>query len=188
MEHVVQEPDTDQWQGILRGDPLAWHAFVANAAPHLLSCIRAALARLGAQAEATDVLQEVFLKLCRDDFRLLRGYDPSRARLSTWLRVLAARCAIDHLRRQGRLREALPIDPDQLPAQPNRPARIDLPADLLTPRQTLLLRLLYEHDLDVPTAAAFLHISEQSVRSLHHKAMQRLRAAAASGLLHPARG
>jgi RNA polymerase sigma-70 factor (ECF subfamily) len=184
----VQEPDSEQWSGILRGDPLAWRAFVDSASPCLLSSIRSALAGLGAKADASDVLQEVFLKLCRDDFRLLRGYDPSRARLSTWLRVVAAHCAIDLLRRQQLHHEALPLDLDQLPGQPLWPATIDLPAGLLTPRQTLLLRLLYEHDFDVPSAAGFLHISEQSVRSLHHKALLRLRAAAASGQLHPERG
>ncbi|MBL8674031.1 MAG: hypothetical protein JNL07_04020, partial [Rhodospirillales bacterium] len=45
----------------------------------------------------------------------------------------------------------------------------------LTDRQALVLKLLYDRDMDVAEAAGFLKVDAQTVRSTHHKAMLRLR-------------
>lgn len=46
---------------------------------------------------ATDVLQEVFIKI----WRQIDHYDPSRARLYTWMFTIARTTAIDHVRSKG---------------------------------------------------------------------------------------
>ena len=118
------------------------------------------------------------MRLCKDDFRLLRSYDPARASLSTWLTIVARSTARDALRR--RRAEAVPIEsvPEaRLAVEPVEPAiRLKLPEALLSPRQREILAMLYDREMDVAEIARALGIDAQTVRSTHHKAMIKLRA------------
>jgi len=161
---------------LLRGEPGAWAAFVDASAPLLRGAIRRVLGGHGLADATADVLQEVYLKLCRQDARLLRGYRRERARLSTWLCVVAAHAALDEVRtrRRARATESAAVCAEAV-AAPAPP--FQLPPDLLSPRQLLVLRLLHERGLEVAEVARLLGIAEQSVRSLHHKALAKLREA-----------
>lgn len=164
---------------VTSGDPDAWEHFVPAAASLARAVIRRLLARHRLGDHTDDVVQEVFVRLCRNDFRLLKSYDSARASLSTWLGVIASAAAIDFLRAQAR-HAAEPLDTsigraatlDSMPGSD----RLELPPDLLTPRQRIILRLSYEQDLDVPEIARLLNIQAQTVRSMRHKAIERLRA------------
>ena len=54
--------------------------------------------------------------------------------------------------------------------------RLSYPQELLSPRQREILALIYDRDMDVAEIAARLRIDAQTVRSMHHKAMLKLRA------------
>ena len=54
--------------------------------------------------------------------------------------------------------------------------KLRIPAGLLTERQTLILKCLYDEERDVAEVAQLLKIDAQTVRSTHHKALLRLRA------------
>ena len=115
------------------------------------------------------------MRLCRDDFRLLREYDPARAHLSPWLGVIAYRAAIDWLRRR-RTGIALDDVPEAaLSVQQPSHERLIIPPDLLTERQALVVKLLYDRDMEVADVAKLLRVDAQTVRSTHHKALLRLR-------------
>lgn len=166
------------------GDKRAWDAFVVVAAPLVRGVVHRILAKAGRGQDAPDVVQDAFVRLCRDDFRVLREFDAARARLSTWLGVIAASAAVDHLRRAGP--RAIALDevaehalPRTAPADPPEP--LALPEGLLTPRQLLILKLLYEDDCSVAEAAHALGLEAQTVRSQRHKAFERLRAWLARG-------
>lgn len=158
-----------------RGESGAWQAFVRRYAGLVAAAVRG-IAREPAEIE--DLAQEVFLRLCRNDFRLLHSYDPTRAGLSTWLTIVARSTARDALRR--RRPAAVPIDavPEGLLAvDPVEPVRkLKLPEALLSPRQREILAMLYDRDMEVADIAAALGIDPQTVRSTHHKAMLKLRA------------
>jgi len=170
------------WQALLRGEKRAWDDFVREAAPLVRAVARRVLAPMGREEALPDVVQETFVSLCRDDFNLLRRFDRERASLVTYLGVIASRRAVDHLRRTEQATVAVESVADELLAVlPAEPARaLNFPDDLLTPRQTLILRLRYERDLEVEEISRILGISPQTVRSLHHKALVRLRAQLAS--------
>jgi len=159
----------------LRGEKAAWDAFVRRYGGLVVAAVRGVAM---AQAEVEDLTQEVFLRLCKDDFRLLRSYDPARASLSTWLTIVGRSTARDGLRR--RRAEAVPIEavPEaQLAIEPVEPVqRLKLPEALLSPRQREILAMLYDRDMDVAEIARALGIDPQTVRSGHHKAMVKLRA------------
>jgi RNA polymerase sigma factor (sigma-70 family) len=158
---------------LLRGDPEAWEEFVRRYGGLIVAAVRGL-----APGEIDDLTQDVFVRLCKDDFRLLRSYDPARASLSTWLTIVARSTARDALRR--RRAEAVPIEsvPEaRLAIEPVEPAiRLKLPEALLSPRQREILAMLYDREMDVAEIARALGIDAQTVRSTHHKAMIKLRA------------
>ena len=160
---------------LFAGDALAWDQFVQWSAPILHGAARRALRGLG-RADVEDAVQDVFVRLCRDDFRLLRTYDPARGSLGTWLGVVAASTAID-LRRKRRATQPLDEAPEAvLAVDPPQHERLRVPPDLLTERQTLVLQLTVDKDMDVAEVAALLGVAAQTVRSTRHKAIERLRA------------
>ena len=162
-------------QALLNGEAAAWESFVRRYGGLIVAAVRAIAPT---QGEIEDLTQEVFVRLCKDGFRLLRTYDPTRAALSTWLTIVARSTARDALRR--RRVEAVPIDavPEaQLAVDPVEPVRrLKLPEALLSPRQREILAMLYDREMDVAEVAKALGIDPQTVRSAHHKAMLKLRA------------
>ena len=97
----VAELNQIDLQALARGDKRTWDAFVAAAAPLINAVVRRTLSsyRLG-EDDVMDAAQDVFVRLCAQDFRLLKTYDPARAGLPTWLAVVSRSCAIDLLRRR----------------------------------------------------------------------------------------
>ena len=162
-------------EALLNSDSAAWAEFVRRYGGLVVAAVRAVAAPPG---DIEDLAQEVFLRLCKDDFRLLRSYDPSRAGLSTWITIVARSTARDALRR--RRAEAVPLDavPEaQLAVEPIEPVgKLKLPEALLSPRQREILSMLYDREMDVGEVARSLGIDPQTVRSAHHKAMVKLRA------------
>ncbi len=168
--------DPDELPRLLGGDKGSWDRFVKRAAPVIYGAVRRRLEPAGRLGDADDVAQDVFIRLCRADYKLLRDYDPGRAKLSTWLTVIASSAAIDHLRRLKRPTTSLDAVPEaELAEDPKEPVHLKIPPDLLSPRQAMVLELLYHKDLKPSEAAAVLGIDAQTVRSMHHKALGRLR-------------
>lgn len=160
---------------LIRGEKGAWDAFVRRYAALIMAAVRG-VAQDGGEAE--DLAQEVFIRLCKDDFRLFKTYDPARAGLTTWLTIVARSTARDALRR----RRIHGVNIDDVPeAALAVPAiepvdRLTYPPELLSPRQREILAMLYDRDMDVAEIAGKLGIDAQTVRSMHHKAMLKLRA------------
>ncbi len=158
---------------LTRGDKAAWDGFVRRYAGLILAAVRG-VAREGTDLE--DLLQEVFARLCKDDFRLLKTYDATRAGLSTWLTIVARSTARDALRRHQPPTTPIDAVPEALLAVEDRRSEpIKIPDDLLSPRQKLVLTMLYERDMEVAEIAQALGVDPQTVRSTNHKAMLKLR-------------
>jgi RNA polymerase sigma factor (sigma-70 family) len=95
---------------LLSGDgdrAVAWEAFVAEHSRLLLHVARTGTTKYD---DAMDAYAYVLERLREDDYRRLREFaqDP-RAKLTTWLVVVARRLSIDHYRRRyGRARGSDP--------------------------------------------------------------------------------
>ena len=165
----------DLLAALLAGDKRSWAVFVRRYAALIVAAVRGVAPN---PADVEDLAQEVFVRLCKDEFRLLRGYDAARASLSTWITIVARSTARDALRR--RRLNSVPIEtvPEALlkidAVEP--PSRLKLPETLLSPRQKEILGMLYDGEMEVAEIAATLGIDPQTVRSAHHKAMLKLRA------------
>jgi RNA polymerase sigma factor (sigma-70 family) len=157
------------------GDKSAWDDFVRRYAGLIIAAVRG-VAQDGGDIE--DLVQEVFVRLCKDGYRLLKTYDPARAGLTTWLTIVARSTARDAQRRrriQGVAMED--VSEAAFAVAAVEPAeRLKFPPDLLSPRQREILTMLYDQEMEVAEIAAALNIDAQTVRSMHHKALQRLRA------------
>ena len=96
-------------RSLAAGHKRTWDAFVAAASPLINAVVRRSLStyRLS-EDDVMDAAQDVFVRLCANDFRLLKTYDPARAGLSTWLAVVARSAAVDFARR--RRQATSPID------------------------------------------------------------------------------
>jgi RNA polymerase sigma-70 factor (ECF subfamily) len=160
---------------LFAGDRRSWDRFVRRYAALIVAAVRGVASMSG---DIEDLSQEVFVRLCKDNFRLLRTYDASRASLSTWITIVARSTARDALRR--RRPDSVPIEnvPEvYLKVDAIEPTpRLKLPEALLSPRQREILGMLYDKEMDVAEIAAALGIDPQTVRSAHHKAMLKLRA------------
>lgn len=162
---------------LVEGSTEAWDEFVETYSSAIFGAVINTLRRSGyGPDDSHDVSQDVYVRLCKNDFRLLKQFDSTRAGLKTWLGVVSSSATIDFLRRK----RASTVPLDQVPEEMNSvepemrdPVRI--PDGLLSERQALVLRLLYDRDMDAKEVAALLGIDSQTVRSTHHKALVKLR-------------
>ena len=165
----------------LSGDKRAWGVFVERYASVIFAAVHRTVGRYKSDRDSEfvqDVAQEVFVRLVKADFRLLRSYDSTRSSITTWLTMVARSTAIDQLRKlrptpvplEGERAAALAA-PDDRDAAPE----IDIPEDLLSARQRLVLRLLFDEEMSVAEAAETMGVEQQTVRSAKHKALSRLR-------------
>ena len=159
------------------GHKRTWDAFVGASAPLINAVVRRSLAsyRLS-EDDVLDAAQDVYVRLCANDFRLLKTYDAARASLSTWLAVVARSAAIDHARRRRQATQPLDEVPEyHLAVEDRHVEKLKIPDGLLTERQILILKCLYDEERDVAEIAKLLNIDAQTVRSTHHQALVRLR-------------
>ena len=174
---------------LLRGDRQSWGEFVSRYTPVIYSAVFRLLKTYCGHADveqAADLTQVVFLNLVKDNYRLLRNFDHRKASLTTWLSLIARSRSLDVLRKRRIVTEPL----DALEYEPRAPAsrampEIDLPANLLSTRQILIMRLLFDQDLEVAQVAELLKINAQTVRSTKHKVLTKLRKYYASVVREP---
>jgi len=164
----------------VRGDRNAWDSFVDRFSGLIYATVIRTVRRYAKsryEDEIEDITQEVFVKLIKNDFFLLRAYDVRKASFSTWVSVVAHSVSIDYLRKSPR--ESLLSDNEKLKTLPmaNESSRenIEFVHHSLSPRQQLVLHLLYDKDMDVSEVARVLKVKEQTVRSTKHKAIEKLR-------------
>jgi RNA polymerase sigma-70 factor (ECF subfamily) len=161
-------------QACIDGHKQAWDAFVETASGIIFRAVERTTLHYGASRDhIDDYVQDVFVRLLKDDCKLLRSYDPQRAALSTWLTLVSRSVVLDRLRR--RRHRTVPLtDVDQAaPEATEAPPMV--PLDALTGQQRLVIRLLYERGLSVIEAANVMGVAPQTIRSAKHKAVLRLR-------------
>ncbi len=169
----------DDLRACLNGDKRAWDAFVDRWSGVIYASVLGTLgSRAGdaASSDIEDVAQNVFVRLVKDNYRLLSTYDETRSSLSTWLTLVARSVTIDCCRK--RRLPTVPLDSrsdgatTELTEQKQLP---QIPMHLLTSRQRLVLRMLFDEGMSVAEAAGIIRVNQQTIRSTKHKALSRLR-------------
>ncbi|MBC2715897.1 MAG: sigma-70 family RNA polymerase sigma factor [Desulfobacteraceae bacterium] len=164
---------------LTRGHDKDWKIFSDRVFPLIYSAVRKILSSRVAvirEPDIRDVVQDVFTILIKDDYRALKSYQPQKASMSTWLTTIAIRTAIKFAKQQKPASQSLDLESINIPApQIKQTTSIDIPEDLLTPRQMLILHMFIDREMDVKEIAGTLNVSPQTVRSTRHKAVKRLR-------------
>jgi RNA polymerase sigma-70 factor, ECF subfamily len=100
-----------------RGEPAACTALVRRYQQQVGALVSRMLTPSGRRASVEDVAQETFLRV----FRALSGWETGgSARLSTWILTIAARVAIDELRKRP------PTEPPLDPVRATQPPPVEL--------------------------------------------------------------
>jgi RNA polymerase sigma factor (sigma-70 family) len=180
----------------IAGSKRAWDDFVRASAPVIYAAVRRALrSRHIDAAQTSDRVQDVYVRLLREDCKLLRTFNPSRASLVTWLTLIARTVVHEHARR--RTLSTLPIDGREPAAPADNPHAADAPShestsplsqfplQLLSEQQRQVIEMLFQQGLSVEAAAARLGVEQQTIRSAKHKALTRLREALKAHLESP---
>ena len=159
----------------LQGSVEAFEPIVRRHSPRL---IRLAYHFLGDWDEARDLTQEAFARA----YLCLHRYDTARP-FAPWLCAIAARMAVDRLRRRradARARREASTGP--LPAlDPDVRLGLREALERLTPRQRQAVVLCDLHGFSAPETAAILGCTASTVRVLRFLARQRLRALMTGG-------
>ena len=168
----------------LAGGKDAWDAFVRGSAPVIYAAVqRAVRARVAARSSTHDIddrVQDVYVRLFREDFRLLRTFDPKRASLATWLSIIARTVVHEHFQKKRvglATVDVSGIDPPAAEESVAQPEPIS-PSLLehLSVQQRRVIQMLFDEGLTVEVAAGRLDVDPQTIRSAKHKALSRLRA------------
>ncbi|MBU3728796.1 MAG: sigma-70 family RNA polymerase sigma factor [Phycisphaerales bacterium] len=188
---LVRPPVDAELFAHLGGDP---EAFMSEASALVAASVRRtlgvtdrvsrAVSARHRHLEVEDAVQETFARLFANDARLLRTFDAARASMSTFLTLVARSVTLDLVRKRRHIMVTLDDAgssaagsvTDQDPVEvAERSAPIQVPSSLLTGRQVLVLRLLFDEGRPVEQVAAMLNVDAQTVRSTKHKAIERLR-------------
>lgn len=174
----MTEPHEDHllFLRIAEGDPRAFRQVVDQHGPPLVIYLTRLMK---SQAEAEEVVQEVFLRVWQ------RASDyQSTYRASTWLHHIGHNLAIDQLRRRKGNTEV--DDEQQAAPQSQRPhallehkqqtLSLQAALDALPLRQRTAMVLKYEQDFPNPEIAKVLDLSVDAVESLIARAKRQLKA------------
>lgn len=185
----------------VEGDRAAWRQFVTQYTRYVYHLIRATAQRHQASLSedaVADLHNDLFLALLEDDHRRLRAYEGKNGcSVRSWIRIITIRRTLDHLRRrrpmlsldadadesaQHRPYVPEPVDPGPSPlaalierdAQRRRGGLAKL-AGGLSPRDQLLLTLIYDRRMPAPEIATVLNVSVGAIYTRKNRLIQRLR-------------
>src|SRR6476646_8902637 len=115
--------------GISESSGEAWSEFVLRSQPLIRAVITKVVRRFGnaSQQLVDDLTQDVYLKICVDDFRALRGVatTDNEKSLFGFLKVVAANVAHDYFRRAAAFRAGGAHAPEQESIEVNRVSELD---------------------------------------------------------------
>jgi RNA polymerase sigma factor (sigma-70 family) len=169
MDHA-QYTDRELLKGCISGSKKEWDSFLDKYSRLVYHTIYKTLRVHEVPINSDDVndlFQEVVTSLCAEKCKKLRVFDPEKGcSLSSWLRMIAVRMTIDHLRKSRTLSSV-----DELPVEPSQAGEQESIADqdsvnavkellkLFPAKDKLLIELSYMRELPPEEVAQILGIS-----------------------------
>ncbi|WP_051677152.1 RNA polymerase sigma factor [Maridesulfovibrio frigidus] len=124
------------------------------------------------QCEVDEIFQEVAFKIIKNNY--IAKYSSDKSSLNTWLYIISRSVAIDYMRKM--YRNTLLIDEYTEPSVVEvQSYTIKIPRGMLSERQTQVIKMIFWGDLRAVEVAEQLGISPQTVRSIKHQAITKLR-------------
>jgi len=176
----------------IAGEADGWRELMKKYGALVAHAVRNTFLRVLKQADASlvdDAIQAVWLSLCADGCRRLRGFE-SKAALSTWLTVLSTRRALDYIRsemRKGSMRHVHLDDEDrdivkelQMPETEEQYSLDEVfglyeAMDRLPSADKLILKMYYLDGLSYRSIADVLKVAPNTVSSYILRARDKLK-------------
>jgi RNA polymerase sigma-70 factor (ECF subfamily) len=179
---------TDQQllQGCVTGDKASWELFVKHYSKLIYHSIYKTL-RVNAKPtdpdDINDLFQELFASICADNCKKLRMFDPCKGvSLASWLRMIAVRMTIDHLRKQrsSTSLEDLLTEPSRDGGQETHIDEESLQClravlEALSDKDKLLIELFYFKELPPEEIAHILNISTGAIYTRKNRVIEKIR-------------
>jgi len=188
---MTTDPDKQLIDRCLRGEGQAWETFIRKFSPLVYYAIQKVLRGAG-EAELADLHNDIFLSLMEHGGRKLSQYEGKNGcSISTWIRVIAIRAAIDYLKKRkdvvsladehdaGAAETVLTAvsEPlEHLTADEQRRILKELLEELPS-RDRLFLRLLYYEEIPPADIARLLRITPNAVYSRGNYLREKLKEA-----------
>ncbi|MCF8086654.1 MAG: sigma-70 family RNA polymerase sigma factor [Desulfotignum sp.] len=139
-----------------------------------------------------DLHNTIFLRLFENDYKRLRQYQGKNGcSLGSWIRMVAVRTVLDHLRKNDLdsmvwqkklvpIEQAFGIKQDEIEpwAAMNKEKQGHLLQDgiqSLSSRYKLFMKLYFEHGLSIAQVAELMQISIENAYTVKHRAIQKLK-------------
>ena len=139
-----------------------------------------------------DFHNTIYLKLFEQDCKKLRQYEGRNGcSLATWIRIIAVRTVLNHIRKKGMdairwQRKRVPLDemPEvrgdmaetwDLMDRAERARMVEDGIRSLPPRDRLFMKLHFDQGLPVEEVASALQISVKNVYTIKHRAIKKLK-------------
>ncbi len=173
---------------IISGDSEAFQLLIDEYSPLIKASLTALFYRYNRanpDDEAKELLNQFFLALMEDDFKKLKLFR-GESSLATYLRVIATRLALDMMRKRKHDISNVPLETlDKNPGSCKTPEdHVEQISDLSLLQQTvkqlpateqLLLKLVYEQELDAREVATILHLSLSAYYSRKSRIIKKLK-------------
>jgi RNA polymerase sigma factor (sigma-70 family) len=199
----ISPDEKDLLIGCCKGDQRAQEAFVHRFSNLVYNTVLNTLKAKNAvwqPQDVEDLHNSVLLRLLEDRCKRLRRFQGRNGcSLASWIRIIAVRTVIDHLRRS---KDALTHTTGQDSFELIRNLQADLAEPLqlmdhaqqvdslhrglraLLPRDRLFIKLHCLKGLSIPEVAGILSISENNAYSIKHRAIRRLKAVIGTGTVN----
>jgi RNA polymerase sigma factor (sigma-70 family) len=166
---------------------------VYRSVQHILATKQVSFSR----PDVEDLHSTIFLRLFEQGCRKLRQYEGRNGcSLASWVRIVAVRTVLDHLREKGvdalsrrQMKvplERLPelagdlVEPETAMERGERERMVQMGVEKLPPRDRLFLRLHLEEGLLIAEVAETMRLSLDHAYTIKHRAIQRLKSIVAS--------
>ncbi len=172
--------------GCLRGVQTAWDDFVREYSGLIYHRIKTTLSLHHldpSQHLIDDIFQDIFLSLVKDDFAQLRRFrGDHNCTLASWLRMIATRRTIDHLRKFNFLTELsdepLENHPDESsegPPDNEQSGLLGKAVQALPPHEKIIVDLFFREGLPAQDVASMLRMSVGAVYTQKSRILAKLR-------------
>lgn len=170
----------------VKGEKAAWDAFVRQYSGLIYHTIRKTFALHHTEPRmeiVDDLFQDIFLSLVNNEFAQLRRFrGDNGCTLASWLRMIAARRTIDHLRNANIQSESLAdhfvnatnVEPDPVVDQHDA-ERIAQAVANLQPRERIIIDLFFRRNLSAEDVAGILRMSVGAVYTQKSRILAKLR-------------
>lgn len=161
----------------ISGDRKAWDQFVETYMPAIYAAVVNAIAFYNASDDPNDVVQEVFLKIVGNKYKILKDFK-FKSSLKTYLSVIAAHEVTRCLKNKKTIQldvDLLLKDLGETEPKDERIILVNKSLGRLLPRDRLALKLFYVKGLSYKELAKALGVSMNAIGPLLDRARQRLK-------------